>query len=33
LLWNRKHFYFRMVFSSRRWTLSLVARSESSTTS
>jgi hypothetical protein len=33
LLWNRIYFYFRLVFSSRRWTLSLVARSDSSTTS
>jgi hypothetical protein len=33
LLWNRRHFYLRLVFSSRRWTLSLVARSDLSTTS
>jgi hypothetical protein len=32
LLWNRRHFYLRLVFSSRRWTLSLVARFDSSTT-
>jgi hypothetical protein len=33
LLWNRRHFYLHMVFSSRRWTLSLVTRLDSSTTS
>jgi hypothetical protein len=33
LLWNRRHFYLRLVFSSRRWTLLLVARLDSSTTS
>jgi len=33
LLWNRRHFYLRLVFSSRRWTLSLVTRSDLSTTS
>jgi hypothetical protein len=33
LLWNRKHFYLRMVFNSRRWTLSLVVRPDSSITS
>jgi hypothetical protein len=33
LLWNRRHFYLRLVFSSRRWTLSLVARFDSSITS
>jgi hypothetical protein len=33
LLRNQRHFYLRMVFSSQRWTLSLVAWSDSSTTS
>jgi hypothetical protein len=33
LLWNRRHFYLHMVFSSRRWTLSLVVRPDSLTTS
>jgi hypothetical protein len=33
LLWNQIHFYLHMVFSFRRWTLSLVARPDSSTTS
>jgi hypothetical protein len=33
LIWNRRYFYLYMVFSSWRWTLSLVARSDSSTTS
>jgi hypothetical protein len=33
LLWNRRHFYLRMVFNSRRWTLSLVAQFDSLTTS
>jgi hypothetical protein len=31
LLRNQRHFYLRLVFSSWRWTLSLVARSDSST--
>ncbi len=33
LLWNQRHFYLHLVFSSRRWTLSLVAWSDSLTTS
>jgi len=33
LLWNRRHFYLHLVFSSRCWTLLLVARFDSSTTS
>jgi hypothetical protein len=33
LLWNRRHFYLRLVLSSQRWTLSLVARFDSSTAS
>jgi len=33
LLWKWKYFYFHMVFNSRHWTLSLVARFDSSTTS
>ncbi len=33
LLWNWRYFYLRMISSSRRWTLSLVAWSDSSTTS
>ncbi len=33
LLWNRRDFYLCMVFSSRCWTLSLVARPDSLTTS
>ncbi len=33
LLRNWRYFYLRMVFSSRRWSLSLVARSDSSTAS
>jgi hypothetical protein len=33
LLWNQRHFYLRMVFSSQCWTLLLVARPDSSTTS
>jgi hypothetical protein len=33
LLRNRRHFYLHLVFSSWHWTLSLVARSDSSTVS
>ncbi len=33
LLWDRRHFHLRLVFSCWRWTLSLVARSNSSTAS
>jgi hypothetical protein len=33
LLWNWRHFYLCLVFSSRRWTLSLVTRSYSLITS
>jgi hypothetical protein len=33
LLWNRRHFYLCLVFSSRCWTLLLVAWSDSSTAS
>jgi len=32
LLWNRRHFYLWLVFSSQRWTLSLVVQSDSLTT-